>query len=118
MNSLYTSSSRNGKIARLPHTIREQLNDRLQNNAQAKTILPWLNDLPEVRSLLAADFDSRPITKQNLSEWKKGGFRDWLIRQDALEFVQNLENDDALGAQSLSGNFTDKLARWLALQYA
>src|SRR5690348_12700177 len=111
MNTLYTSSTRNGKIAHLPHTIREQLNLRLQNKDQARTILPWLNSLPEVKKILADHFDSRPITKQNLSEWKHGGYRDWLIRQDALEFVQNLDSAQDLGDKSLSGNFTDKLAR-------
>src|SRR5262245_51926613 len=117
MKSAYTST-RNGKIARLPRTIRDQLNRRLENGDQAKSILPWLNSLPEVKSLLAADFDSRPINPQNLSEWRKGGFRDWLTRQDALQFVQDLENESAPADQSLPANFTDKLARWLALQYA
>jgi hypothetical protein len=116
MNS-YTST-RTGKIARLPHPIRHQLNLRLQDNLPAKSILPWLNNLPEVKTLLAAQFNSRPITPQNLSEWKKGGFRDWLTRQDALQFVQNLENQADLEEPALKGNFTDKLTRWLALQYA
>src|SRR2546426_800280 len=52
MTALYTSSSRNAKTARLPHTLRDQINRRLHNNEQAKTILPWLNSLPEVKSLL------------------------------------------------------------------
>jgi hypothetical protein len=118
MNNPYASSSRNGKIARLPHTVRDQLNRRLQNSDQAKTLLPWLNNLPEVKTLLAAEFNSRPVNKQNLSDWKKGGFRDWLILQQALEFVHNLESDQAPGSQTPAVNFTDKLARWLALQYA
>src|SRR5205085_7915166 len=101
-----------------PHSTREEINRRLQNNQQAKTILPWLNSLPEVKTLLAAEFDSAPITKQNLSEWKNGGFRDWLVRQDALEFIQNLETEENPGQPSPSPDFTHKLSRWLALQYA
>ena len=32
-----------------------------------------------------------PINKQNLSQWKTGGFRDWLARQEALESVPRLD---------------------------
>lgn len=77
------SPSRSGKIARLPHDLRDQLNRRLQNGEQSDTILPWLNNLPETKTLLAAEFDSHPINRQNLSEWRKGGYRDWLVRQEA-----------------------------------
>jgi hypothetical protein len=38
--------TRISKIARLPKTIREQLNHRLDNGEFGKTILPWLNGLP------------------------------------------------------------------------
>ena len=62
MSNSFTSTP-NGKIGRLPHTIRDQLNRRFQNHEQGKTILPWLNQLPEVKTLLAAEFDSRPINK-------------------------------------------------------
>ena len=117
MHNPYTTSG-HGKIARLPHSLREQLNQRLLDGQTSKTILPWLNALPEVKTLLAAEFASQPINRQNLFAWKKGGFRDWLIRRDSLEFIQNLENDEALGAQPLTSNFADKLARWLTLQYA
>src|SRR2546425_12179173 len=95
MNSPF-ASTRNGKIARLPHALREQINRRLRDNRQAKTILPWLNDLPEGKTLLAAQFDSRPVSKQNLSQWKSGGFRDWLTRQEAFQFVPRLESSQDL----------------------
>jgi len=111
------ASSRTGKIARLPHSLRDQLNRRLRENEPAKTILPWLNALPEVKALLAAQFDSCPISKQNLSEWKSGGFRDWVILQDSLEFAKSLDTNQDLG-DSAPADFTDKLARWLTLQYA
>src|SRR3954468_6317546 len=50
MNNL----SRIGKVARLPHSLREQLNLRLLDHEPAKSILPWLNSLPEVKAILAA----------------------------------------------------------------
>ncbi len=40
----------NGKIARLPLAIRQQLNLRLQNGELAQDLLSWLNQLPEVQA--------------------------------------------------------------------
>src|SRR5689334_5942601 len=117
MSNSFTSTP-NGKIGRLPHTIRDQLNSRLRSHEQAKTILPWLNQLPGAKTLLAAEFDSRPINKQNLSEWKKHGFRDWLLRQQALEFVKTLETPADLSDQVPPDNFPEKLCQWASLQYA
>ena len=96
MNPPSNSSTRNGKIARLPHALRDEINRRLRDNQQAKTILPWLNDLPEVKTLLAAQFHSRPINKQNLSQWRRGGFREWLSQQQTFESVLRLETTDVL----------------------
>src|SRR5947209_2607605 len=49
-----------GKIARLPHDIREQLNHRLQDGLKAKPVLAWLNALPEVQATLKTEFDGHP----------------------------------------------------------
>src|SRR2546426_6645743 len=40
---------RTGKIARLPHPTREQLNRRLEASENYEPILNWLNALPEYR---------------------------------------------------------------------
>ena len=42
--------TRNGKIARLPLAIPQQLNLRLQNGELAQDLLSWLNRLPEVQA--------------------------------------------------------------------
>ncbi len=75
--------ARNGKIARLPESIRAELNQRLRDGHTSCTILPWLNSLPEVQHIVATHFDSKPITKSNLSAWRQGGFA-----QDTLEKLQ------------------------------
>ena len=49
--------ARNGKIARLPRDIREELNRRLQDGELGGPLLAWLNALPEVTQALAKDFD-------------------------------------------------------------
>ena len=87
--------TRRGKIARLPQPIREQINHRLENGAEGKQIAEWLNTLPEVVSLMAAEFDNQPINENNLSNWKLGGYRDWQEQQEALEAVRRFGADAA-----------------------
>jgi hypothetical protein len=67
----------NGKIGRLPDTIREQLNQRLLDNHTSRDILAWFNELPAVKDILAAQFRGSRITKQNLSHWRHLGFERW-----------------------------------------
>ena len=87
--------NRNGKIARLPGNIREELNHRLENNEQSDTPLPWLNDLLPVKLLLALHFEGSPISKQNLSEWRAGGFLEWQTHQDMRAQANDLSADNA-----------------------
>jgi len=76
---------RTGKIARLPHQLRDQLNQRLHNGEPGVDLIKWLNSLPEVQAVLAEHFAGVPISPQNLSEWNNGGFLDWLTTQELLE---------------------------------
>jgi len=76
--------ARIGKIARLPGDIRSQLNSRLQDGAEGRQIVRWLNSLPQVKEVLAENFDGHPISEQNLSDWRRGGYEEWLARQDIL----------------------------------
>jgi hypothetical protein len=82
--------TRNGKIARLPKHVREALNQRLQDGQSGPGLLHWLNTLPECREMLAEQFDSHPITKQNLSEWRQGGYEEWLRKEESRRRVQML----------------------------
>jgi hypothetical protein len=110
--------TRNGKIARLPLAVRQELNRRLDEGEQGKKLVAWLNGLPEVQAILAAEFDGKPIREQNLSEWKQGGYRDWLAKQEALEVAERLGEDatewNAEGRAPLTGT----LALWLVARYA
>ena len=107
-----------GKIARLPHEIREQLNHRLRAGHKARSILAWLNSLPEARAILETEFDGRPITAVNLTAWKHGGYGNWQARQQALEFLHDLEDEHNLGHKSLTAPLAEKLAHWVALHFA
>jgi hypothetical protein len=76
-----------GKIARLPASIREQLNRRLENGSLGKKIISWLNTLPEVNQIMAEQFAGKPISENNLSEWRRGGYQDWLREQEDQEWT-------------------------------
>jgi hypothetical protein len=77
--------TRNGKIARLPVDIRQQINKRLYEGQEARQVIQWLNALPEVQAVLAAEFKGEPILPCNLSRWKCGGYQCWLEEQNARE---------------------------------
>jgi len=112
---------RNGKIAHLPADVQNDLNHRLERGDESQPILDWLNADIDVLEVLDADFRGVPISKQNLSEWRNGGFLEWQLRQEFIGHAQNLRNsDNALRAgvnlefQSLAG----ALARKLVTHYA
>lgn len=79
-----------GKIAQLPAKTREALNRRLHDGQPASVVLPWLNALPEVTSLLAERFNSEPVSEQNLSLWRNGGFQRWLEQSAEIEQTKHL----------------------------
>ena len=109
--------ARTGKIARLSQAIRHQLNRRLDDGECGKTLVAWLNSLPEVHAAMATEFEGRPVTEQNLSEWKQGGYREWVVQQETLEQVQRMSADaDELG-EAAGGMLADKLAACLAARY-
>ena len=107
----------NGKIGKLPRAVREQLNRRLDNGGQGRQLLEWLNSLPEVQAVVAAEFGGKPIRKQNLSEWRNGGYAVWLRQQEVLDMARQLAADtgelQSVGAPPL----TDQMAVWLTARY-
>lgn len=112
------SITRNGKIARLPRAVREQLNRRLRDGEEGKKLVAWLNGLPEVKAVIAVEFGGKPIREQNLSEWRKRGYRDWVAHQEALELAEKLAEDAIDLEQNNHAPLTDTLAVWLASRYA
>jgi len=79
-----SNPTRKGKIARLPASLREELNRRLHDGESAPRILAWLHSLPEVLSVLD-QHGEEPITAQNLSVWRSGGYADWLRRRERID---------------------------------
>ncbi|MEP6667881.1 MAG: hypothetical protein ABJF10_01940 [Chthoniobacter sp.] len=85
-----SNPNRCGKIARLPKPIREEINQRLERGATARSLVPWLNDLPEVQALVEVEFDGHLVSEHNLSQWRNGGYQDWLRYQEAVAFAEHL----------------------------
>lgn len=106
--------TRNGKIARLPGAIREDLNRRLFDGGQARLLLQWLHGLPEVQDILRTQFGGKLITKTNLSQWKTGGYAAWEIGERMAENVkQVMEGTSTLQSTAKEG-LTDRMALMLA----
>src|ERR1700722_8925090 len=101
-----------GKIGRLDSSIRHWLCTRIENGEPYKSLVAWLNSLPEVQATLTGLFDSRPITEQNLSEWKhNGGHQAWLRLQETRELARQLTEDAEFLDSDTDGDcLSDRLA--------
>jgi len=108
---------RTGKIARLPRTLRDQLNQRLHNGEPGVDLIQWLNSLPEVQALLAEHFAGVPISPQNLTEWNNGGFLDWLATQELLEAAREFAADTAQ-LPGADGELAGSLSHAIIARYA
>ena len=117
-NELRTTRARRGKVARLPREIREKLNVRLANGQPARRILRWLHGQQEVKKILAREFEGAALTPQNLSEWRKGGFREWQDQQEAVGRVKDVLEDAKELRQAADGELSDHLGTVLAARYA
>lgn len=95
-------SARNGKIARLPAKIRDQVNQRILDGQTADKILAWVNDSQELRG-------PRAITPQNLSEWRAedGGFEEWKDEQEHVEHIRQLSEYALRLGEAAGGSITD-----------
>ena len=110
--------TRNGKIARLPKAIREELNQRLEDGQMGIWLVEWLNSLPEVQTVLAEQFDGRAINEVNLTEWKGGGFLDWQARRDMRVHAQELAEESSDLKTALPGALAEHLNMVVAGRYA
>jgi hypothetical protein len=110
-----------GKIGRLPATIRDQLNQRMFDGESASTLLPWLNALPVVQALLAARFSGEPVSEQNLSNWRAGGYVQWHKQRERRATVQELAGEDQeldTGSVARETVLNQRLSRVLTADFA
>jgi hypothetical protein len=111
--------SRNGKIARLPSGVRGMLNYRLRDGEGGPALLDWLNGLPEVQELVDERFGGVHISPQNLSEWRSGGYQEWLRHEESKEMVEDLmERADGLDEAADQEELSDWLSVLVSVELA
>jgi hypothetical protein len=111
--------SRNGKIAHLTRELRHQINQRLEDGQEADAILAWLNGMEGVQQMLEENFAGAPISAQNLSEWRQGGFREWSLRRAIIEQAASAsELAEDLEEEIITPLLAGKLAAIVAARYA
>jgi hypothetical protein len=101
-----SDSARKGKVATLPAKIREEVNRRLHDGEQARQILPWLNADKDVLRVLDELWHEEPVTAQNLSEWRRGGFQDWQRQREHIEKIKILADFSSKMAQASGGSLS------------
>ena len=69
------SNRRTGKIARLPKSLRDLVNNALRDGQPYAAII----------KKLVAEGAGDDLNEQNLTNWKEGGFVDWTKEQERLE---------------------------------
>jgi hypothetical protein len=111
------NTTRTGKIARLPKSIREELNRRIENGEKGLRLVDWLNAQPEVQAVLHEHFGGRPIKHQNFSDWKHGGYQDWLNCAKAGELARELATEPESLADTPANTSTgDRFATIMMLE--
>ena len=101
--------TRKGKIGKLPAAIRESLNQLLLNGASGPKVIAWLHTKADVLRVLD-DEKEEPITPQNLSEWRKGGYAEWLARRERVEEIKILSEYAAKLAEAAGASVSDGAA--------
>jgi hypothetical protein len=113
------TTTHNGKIGRLPKKIRDELNHRLADGEPGGRILEWLNALPAVLAVLNAEFGGALVNAQNLSNWRQGGYQDWLKQQERRNLVRELaENAEELATDAGGVEISNHLSALLVAEFA
>jgi hypothetical protein len=102
--------TRKGKIASLPAAVREEVNRRLFDGERGPSLLKSLNENADVLRVLGEIWRNEPITPQNLSEWRNGGFQDWLQRREREDSIKVLADYSLKLAQASGGSITEGAA--------
>lgn len=85
-------------------------NQRLEQGGNGGESLKWLNSLPEVQALVAEAFGGRPVSQQSLSEWRHGGYQDWLRHQEALALARQMMAENEEWSQVAAPPLADQAA--------
>jgi hypothetical protein len=101
-----STPARKGKIARMPSAIRAEVNRRLDEGQSGPVIIAWLHRQPEVLAVLDEHFHEQPISAENLSQWRQGGYQDHRRRMERVADTLDLARH-ARGVQEAGGGSMD-----------
>lgn len=104
------------KIGSLPHAVRVELCQRLLNGQAGSEVLPWINALPEVVDVLKRRWNGAEINDQNLCDWRRGGYVEWLSRQTELEQTQAMSERSLELAYAGGHRISDGVAALAAMR--
>lgn len=87
--------ARTGKIARLPKDLRDAVNLALRDGATAAAVRKLIEDAKAHGATNGDGSEIEPPDDQNVTNWRQGGFQDWLNEQQRLEDMR-FKNELAL----------------------
>jgi len=70
----------------------------------------WLHSLPEVLTILDQKWGEEPISPNNISQWRLGGYQDWLKRNDKVFALRTLSDYSLKLAQAAGGSISEGAA--------
>lgn len=102
--------ARQGKFARLPASLKAEVNRRLHDGEGAAVILPWLNSQPDAIRIWETYFKGLAASPQNLSEWRQGGHKEWIAQRERIEHLKELQSYSIGLVKAANGNLSDGAA--------
>ena len=94
------------------------MNLRLYNGQEGKLVVDWLNGSPLVQQVLAEGFGGKPISEQNLSEWRQGGYVEWEARKGLLTEAKDMVDYGEAMEDCATDEFVEKLTLVVSARYA
>ena len=98
-----------GKVARLPADIREEINRRLYDGQTGKQIIAWL-------AKQKCPGNPSDISDSNVTQWRKGGYQDWVRSEGQMEKVRERAELAMRMAKAAGGSLPQSVVARLAGQ--
>lgn len=110
------------KIGRLPFDVRNRICEMLESGATAAQVCGWANRTEAFRRL-ARETGCAPLSAQNVTDWRAGGYARWLEERRRTERLRAVAESSyhiaaaaggdpaAVGARILAGRLVDMLDR-------